>query len=267
MAASSPTVCPKCGHARAAGEIAPRWRCPACGIAYHKYQAYLARARQAVTPPHAGDPAPRWLEDGSIWSLAAANATALAVALWQDWSIGSLMLIYWAQSVIIGLSYCARILALERFSTENFTINDRPVEPTAATKVQVALFFVGHYGLFHAAYLVFLAVEPTLATRFDAWFWACVAAFAINHAWSYRYNRDLDRQGTPNIGTLMMTPYLRIVPMHVMILFGHLLGATAAAVLLFGLLKSLADIGMHLAEHARLKRIGGSRDADQGNVT
>ena len=33
-------------------------------------------------------------------------------------------------------------------------------------------------------------------------------------------NRDLDRQGTPNIGTLMFTPYIRIVPMHITIILG-----------------------------------------------
>ena len=31
--------CPKCGHVRAAGEAAPEWQCPKCGIAYAKYGA------------------------------------------------------------------------------------------------------------------------------------------------------------------------------------------------------------------------------------
>jgi hypothetical protein len=42
----------------------------------------------------------------------------------------------------------------------------------------------------------------------------CTVAFALNHLWSYRYNTQLARQGTPAIGTLMFTPYLRVLPMH-----------------------------------------------------
>lgn len=248
-----PRVCPKCGHARTAADVAPDWRCPACGIAYHKYQAYLEHARNAMRPPHAGDAAPHYMADGSVWSLIAANAIALGIAGYEGWSTASLMLVYWAQSVVIGAANVFRILALDRFSTENFRINNRPVDPTPATKRQVAAFFALHYGLFHVVYLVFLATDG--APLFVPGFWACTAVFAVNHLWSYRYNRDLDRQGTPNIGTLMFTPYLRIVPMHLTIIFGGLFVHTGAGLLLFGALKTAADVAMHAVEHMQIKKI------------
>lgn len=251
-------VCPKCGYARRATDAAPAWQCPACGIAYHKFQAQLAqagvRAKQVVVPPRAGEAAPPFVLDGSVWSLVAANILALAVALYQDWHVTSLMLLYWGQSVVIGISYMLRILALEKFSTENFTMNDQPVDPTPSTKRQVAFFFLIHYGIFHAVYLGFLVSGPfDQPVALDRWFWACTAVFALNHAWSYRYNRDLDRQGTPNIGTLMFTPYIRILPMHLTILAGGLI--IGGGLLLFGALKTLADVGMHFTEHQRLKKI------------
>ena len=37
VSTANPTVCPKCGHARAAADAAPAWQCPACGIAYNKF--------------------------------------------------------------------------------------------------------------------------------------------------------------------------------------------------------------------------------------
>lgn len=98
--------------------------------------------------------------------------------------------------------------------------------------------------------------KPTWS-RYAPWFWACTAVFAVNHLWSYRYNRDLDRQGTPNIGTLMFTPYLRIVPMHMTIIFGGLFVHAGAGLLLFGTLKTAADVAMHVAEHAQIKKIRG----------
>jgi len=255
VTAALPAACPKCGHVRKATEVAPDWQCPACGIAYQKYRARLERARQFVTPPRSGDAAPGWTLDGSVWSLVAANVLALGAAIYQDWSMTSLMLLYWGQSVVIGVANVFRMLALDRFSTENFTMNNRPVDPTPATKRQVAAFFSLHYGFFHAGYLVFLLADLRGGQPFPAWFWVCTAGFAANHLWSYRYNRDLDRQGTPNIGTLMFTPYIRIVPMHLTIIFGGLLAHTNAGLLLFGALKTVADVVMHAVEHRRLARV------------
>ncbi len=66
----------------------------------------------------------------------------------------------------------------------------------------------------------------------------------------------MDAQGTPNIGTLMFTPYLRVVPMHLTIVFGAVaLGSTG--VLVFGGMKMVADVAMHVAEHRLLTRRAG----------
>ena len=89
----------------------------------------------------------------------------------------------------------------------------------------------------------------------DPWIVICAAIFAVNHFYSYRYNRDLDRRGTPNIGTLMFTPYARVVPMHLTIVFGASQATSQLGVLLFGGLKTFADVVMHLFEHQQLKRI------------
>jgi len=209
-----------------------------------------------VTPRAASDGPTAWGSDASIWSLVLANALALIVALWLGWSLVELMMVFWAQSVAIGIANVFRILALEKFSTANFTINDRAVDPTPGTKRQVALFFLAHYGFFHAVYLVFLlSTEEGAGIFASLGFWLCAAAFALNHTWSYRYNRDIDRLGTPNIGTLMFTPYLRVVPMHLMIVFGLHMVPSSMALVMFGLLKTAADVGMHLVEHAQLKRV------------
>jgi hypothetical protein len=211
--------------------------------------------RDIVARPSAGDRAPPATADGSVLSLLIANVIALLVALVQGWDLGSLMTIYWAQSVVIGISYVLRILHLERFSTENFTMNDRPVAPTPETKRNVAAFFAVHFGGFHAAYLVFLASQGAGAALTGLGFWLCIGLFAANHVWSYRYNLELDRQGTPNIGTLMFTPYVRVVPMHLMIVLGALLMDSVAGLLLFGTLKTIADVAFHVIEHEQLKKI------------
>ncbi|MGR8918477.1 MAG: DUF6498-containing protein [Gammaproteobacteria bacterium] len=246
-------ACPKCGHQRAAGAAAPAWQCPACGIAYHKYAAYLERAREAMRPPPATAP-PAKLWDGSVWMLVATNVLTIMAALALDWDLYSLMLVYWGQSVIIGVANVFRMLALEQFSTAGFTMNDAPVPETASGKRSTAAFFAVHYGMFHAVYLVFLLAESERGV-FDWPLVVCLAMFAANHAWSFRYNRELDARGRPNIGTMMFTPYLRIVPMHLTIILGGMLGADGFGLVLFGALKTGADVGMHFVEHAQLQKV------------
>ncbi|MDH3414522.1 MAG: DUF6498-containing protein [Gammaproteobacteria bacterium] len=84
------------------------------------------------------------------------------------------------------------------------------------------------------------------------------AVFAVNHYYSHGYSRDLDRQGTPNIDTLMFTPYLRIGPMHLTIVVGARQLLSTLGLLFFGGLKTVADILMHFLEHSRMKRAADS---------
>ena len=193
--------------------------------------------------------------DSSVWSLLAVNLIVLALALYQRWSLASFMLLYWSQSVIIGIANFLRILNLDKFSTDNFKINNKPVEPTPQIRRQTALFFAAHYGIFHAVYLGFIVSSARKEVLFTAAFALCACLFAVNHWWSYRYNRELDRQRTPNIGTLMFTPYVRILPMHATILSGALFAPTQAGLAIFGLLKTAADIAMHVVEQKVLKKV------------
>ncbi len=192
--------------------------------------------------------------------LLAANAFTLALALLQDWPLALLLWPYWAQSVIIGVFSVRRILGLTRFSTEGFRINRRAVEPTEQTKRSTAGFFALHYGMFHVGYAAFLA---GLQMPAQDWFWVAVAAlaFVLNHRQSFERFRAADRQGSPNIGTLMFLPYLRVIPMHLMVIFGvGVFGGGVAALLLFGLLKTAADCAMHVAEHRILAQAGRTVD-------
>ena len=187
-----------------------------------------------------------------IASLVMANVLALGIAIAAGWSASALMLVYWAQSVIIGLAYVVRMLSLQRFSTDGLTMNGRPVPATPAARLRVVVFFALHYGFFHAVYLAFLLGDG--GAVFDRWLAVAVVAFVLNHVYSYRYNRILDRRGKPNLGTLMFTPYLRIVPMHLTVILGGVLGAGTTTLLLFGMLKTLADVAMHVVEHRQLRR-------------
>ena len=192
----------------------------------------------------------------STRSLVLVNVATVVLALLLDWPATSLMWPYWIQSVVIGWYSRKRMLALRNFSTEGLRVNGRAVDPTPETQRSTANFFALHYGFFHLGYCVFLG---TRSAGLAWWDWLGIGAagvsFVLNHRLSFRQNVAADSRGTPNLGTLMFLPYARILPMHLTILSGTLLGAnSAAAVLLFGALKTAADVLMHHVEHRLLQR-------------
>jgi hypothetical protein len=194
----------------------------------------------------------RLYSDRSLTVLLLSNLFTIVLALVQQWDVHILMWIYWGQSVVIGYFNVHRILGLEKFSTSGFRINNRPVKPTRATQRQTAVFFAMHYGIFHLVYMFFLLSASGVQPGFPLFsVLVCILAFYLNHRFSYRYNRERERAGIPNIGNVMFFPYVRIIPMHLMIVIGsNFLGNNSFALLLFLLLKTAADITMHVIEHA-----------------
>ncbi len=193
---------------------------------------------------------PRVFKDLSLWGLLFGNVFAMFMALKQGWDLGEIMWVYWAQSAIIGIIAVLRILSLKAFSTKDFLMNGKPVPETTAVKFQIAGFFAFHYGFFHLVYAVFLWDELALDEVEPAQiqiFLLCVTGFAVSHGFSLLHNLRKDfRDKKPNIGELMGYPYLRIIPMHITIIFGGLFGG---GLFIFMALKSFADAGMHVLEH------------------
>jgi hypothetical protein len=153
----------------------------------------------------------------SALSLLAVNLGVIVFAVKDAWSLPTILASYLLQSVIIGIFQAIKMSELKVFSTDGLKINDRAVEPTPATQWTVVIFFLLHYGIFHAAYAGFILSEGRP-------YWPDVllsgAAFFANHLFSYVVNRNRAGKHIPNIGSMMFFPYIRILPMHVFIVLG-----------------------------------------------
>lgn len=194
--------------------------------------------------------------DSSAVFLLISNLITIFIAVYEKWNLSELMWIYWGQSVIIGFFNRKRILDLKKFSTTGFQLNNKPTKPTKKTQKTAANFFAMHYGIFHLVYLIFIFDSVDHLNKDSLiYILVCISVFLSNHLYSYIHNRERDMKRVPNIGTVMIFPYLRIVPMHIAIIFGGLFAkGSVIALVLFLLLKTFADLVMHMIEHAQARQ-------------
>jgi hypothetical protein len=188
--------------------------------------------------------------DRSLTFLLLTNLATVVGAVLQGWNITDLLWIYWGQSVVIGYYNVHRIVDVDRIATDGFISNIRPVEPSCETQRCTAVCFALHYGLFHLVYGVFLLTTFRIHPGFPvAGVLLCILAFWFTHRFSYRFNRERDR-AVPNIGSLMFFPYVRIIPMNLVILLGGpIAGDNTLALVLLLLLKTAVDVAVHVIEH------------------
>jgi hypothetical protein len=188
----------------------------------------------AIVPVHFG-------ERASLIGIVAGNFT-LIVAYFFGWAtIGELIFAYWMHSVVIGVFHFWRMRSLRQFSSEGLKSNGKPVPETTQGRNSTAWFFVFHYGIFHFVYFAFLSQVAT--TSFGVWM--SVGLFSLVFAeWSSaRDHIRTDRDWKPNIGTLLFQPYIRIVPMHIALIFSAIGGAFLLLVF-----KVVADVGMLMVD-------------------
>lgn len=203
-------------------------------------------------PPQKSDPAVR--------DIVLSNVLTIVLAWWAGDGLLLMLWPYWVQSVVLGFFAQRRIRLLRSFSTDGLKINGRPAEPTPSTRSWSANFFVLHYGLFHLVYFFFLrgfaiiGRTEGLAAIDLVYIAIASASFVRTHAQSHREHVAADLAGRPDLGALMFMPYIRIVPMHLTIILGGLIGGGVIGMLLFGALKTAADVAMHKVEHRLLQR-------------
>jgi hypothetical protein len=193
-------------------------------------------------------------DDRSAHALVAANVVAAASALWLGMTIYELLIVYWVQNCAVGISHFIRILSLKRY-TATAMMTDGRVVPVPLSKQAAAWVFLLTYGFANALYLVWISYQPWAGHSAGILLgqWLCGVVFALNHAYSLAHNIRRDSESTPDLRGLIVAPYVRIAPMHLVLLIGAIPKGGTVIVAAFLLLKTLADVASHAAEHHMLR--------------
>jgi hypothetical protein len=197
------------------------------------------------------------LTDWSTSVLIFSNIITIIFAIIENWDISIIMFIYWCQSVIIGIFTVIKIVNLKNISTAGFApglVNHSDIK---ATKRLAIIIFVLYYGMFHVAYLFFLGLNHFFLQGSNIiisnfFIILSILIFFANHLFSFYYNKEKDANKKQHIGKVIMFPFIRIIPMHLTIIFGlgfMWFGMPQITLVIFLLLKTVADVMMHLVEH------------------
>ncbi len=192
--------------------------------------------------------------DLSTAALLAANLLPVAGVLMFDWQILPLMLLFWAENLVIGAWNVLKLM---------FSRN-----PGGAQGPFLALFFSVHYGMFCVVHGVFVMTlfgegemveSPSLAATLepftqDTTLLLAIVALFVSHGISFAGNYIGGREYREiPVSQLMFQPYSRIVVLHVALLVGGFLvglfDSPLPGLLLLIALKIGLDIRAHRREH------------------
>ncbi len=149
---------------------------------------------------------------------------------------------------MIGFSTFLQLLTLPAEKALEVTVdNSEGTLPAKQGRGCGALFFLVHYGGFHLAYLVFLVIKS--GGRLDfAFLKISFAIILIAETMDFIKKYQAAKLGKLNTGFVFALPYLRIIPMHLMIIGAAFSGISDVTIFL--VLKMVADLGMHLLTNA-----------------
>jgi len=195
---------------------------------------------------------PLTLSSSSSLVLIVANLIPVAGSVFLGWSLSDVMVLYWAESAVIGLFNIFKIIIIGRWAA-----------------LFAAPFFVGHFGGFMAVH--FLFIYTIFVKQFQAGnagdnelaevallftsLWPALAALFISHAFSF-FSNFLGRREYlgKTVNNQMSEPYSRIIFMQVVLIFGGgltmALGSPVPVLLIMIVVKIVFDVKAHLKQHS-----------------
>ncbi len=184
--------------------------------------------------------------------LVLANIVPLLGAIFFDWHTGEILVLYWAENLVIGLYHIIKMLTAPLGPNPNQNMSDQVV------KLITTGFFALHYGFFCVGHGVFVFVLTAFTDEKVSFLTIVLGLFTlfISHGISLLNNYFGKKEYLKTTtGALLFAPYQRIVTMHIVILIGGaitlFLNLPLAALIVLIVLKTSIDLKAHYKEHEK----------------
>jgi hypothetical protein len=192
--------------------------------------------------------------------LILANLLPIFGVIFLDWKIFPILFLYWTENVIVGIF---NVLKMAMASPENGN--------SKAAKLSIIPFFCVHYGLFtfvHGIFVIFVFGALADGDISDPEFSSIISSLSsvgiifgtvtlfMSHGLSFVINYiGKGEYKEAKLNSLMGQPYVRVVVLHLIIIFGGFLvvslGSPEIAIIALIVIKLGIDILAHLRQHAR----------------
>jgi hypothetical protein len=187
--------------------------------------------------------------------LVIANLVPLGGVFLLDWQVFDILMLYWAENVVIGVINVLR-MAVSGNGSRWFMIP----------------FFTMHYGLFCFGHLSAITAifsdaigtgtawqyffDAPLAVAWKSPLWLGIGAIAASHLFSFFANFVAGGEyHRTTVNELMQRPYGRIVVLHVAVILGaaliQWLGSPVLMLVVLIAAKIALDLRLHLAERSK----------------
>ena len=184
------------------------------------------------------------LLDPSLWLLILVNAFSVYYYERHPQIFTTLIWLYWSQSILFGLFNFLDMLTAKNVDVGSFQFKEGVKQSEKELANASAWVFLMHYGFFHFVYFIFL-ITMAKSGPFDWSFYIrYFLLFFVFQLLSYIQHRIRNRNRRVKIDQMFITPYLRVIPMHLCILipaFFHVSNLTV-----FLILKVIADVMMYI---------------------
>ncbi len=194
----------------------------------------------------------------SVTAIIITNLVPIYGVLFLGWQIFPVMLLFWIENVIIGISNVVKMLFASPANVGQWV-----------AKIFMIPFFCFHYGLFTLAHGLFVFV--LFGGILEGVFWPsnfndilgiianqqigwAILAIILSHTLSFVTNYiGKGEYKKSTVSELMSQPYGRVVILHVTIIIGGFmvmeLGSPVMVLVILIVLKTFIDIKTHLKQH------------------
>jgi hypothetical protein len=205
---------------------------------------------EALAEPVVAEPPKGWLTPSSLM-LIAANLVPVAGAVFFGWNLSDVMVIYWAESAVVGLFNLAKIIRIGRWAA-----------------LFAGPFFLGHFGGFMAVHFLFIysifvegvggegpAGDLSNVFALFVGLWPALLALLLSHGYSFFANFLGQREYEGRtVSQQMSEPYSRIIFMHLVLIFGGglalVMGEPTFVLLIVIALKIFFDVKAHAKQRS-----------------
>jgi hypothetical protein len=189
-----------------------------------------------------------YFTDPAFLAIIAMNVYLVITYYRDPNSIHAIILFFWIQNVLIGLFHFLDMLTVQHTREGSFPIGNSGKNAKGCS----ALFFLVHYSAFQVGYLIFVVMHIDM--KQVNWhyvyisFWLLLAGMFMQFIINKRREEGIEM----NITSMIFLPYLRIIPMHLMIFVPALLHLSSY--LVFLLLKAGCDAGMYIISNRMINK-------------